>query len=421
MTRRRIAVVYGSGSSFDSGYDVEVTPPQQGNKPRVAHLISPPCDHNFFSNEVAWDAASRYPSIELFIQKYFQVSFEQPCDLGLEEVWSAVDLNHKHIRLETYRWEGETSLYLRERINRLHEDIDPQDTNPALRHSANNPIGGNEFKFFGDCGRHLRHLIYRIYGKPKLRDGAKDNFAELHKYLINQECDIEYVTFNYDSCLERSLKRSNYDFGYLSDLETPSAGLFRRDFPHILKMHGSLTWKHRWSAVQPIELSQTFQPWDQRGDDLNFLAVKPDYTVVGYLQPAVIPPTWLKQDINDDARAENRLSQLILHQWRSALLAFQLADGIIVVGYSFPLTDFHAQRLFRLAAMLRDDATHLPLLYCTGEEPEKAGTHLSFVPDGKLKVEAVQGFSHLLEGTALEDWITQIRSKPTGARISAIH
>ena len=222
-----------------------------------------------------------------------------------------------------------------------------------MKDPGNNPLGGNEFKFFGDCGRHLRHLVYRVYGSPVLKQETKDNFGDLHRFLSGQDFDVEYITFNYDSCLERSLKRSGFEFDYLPDEISPSGALFRPKFSHVLKLHGSLTWTHRWSAVQQITLDPTFAPWDSRGDSLNSIAVKPDYNRVGYFQPAIIPPTWFKQQINDTVYAEERLSQRIFHQWRAALLALQLADAVVVVGYSFPDADFHVHRLFRLVAMLR--------------------------------------------------------------------
>jgi len=91
-------------------------------------------------------------------------------------------------------------------------------------------------------------------------------------------------------------------------------------------------------------------------------------------QPAIIPPTIFKQEINDDSRIEHNLTQTILQQWRTAITMLELADKIIFVGYSFPISDFHAKRIFQIANMIRRIETNkdvTDILYCVGPSTER--------------------------------------------------
>lgn len=391
----RLAVVYGSGASLDSGYRCKVTPPKRYGQPDdPVWLESPPIDRSFFADRTVWDLALRYPSVSCFIERYFgqrEAGFSGP--LGLEQVWSSVDLNHKHIRLETYDWISETNEYIQKNhfnVSNLAEDMDYLDLEPENR----------RFKFFGDCGRHLRCLIYRIYGEPELKSGARDNFLCFHEKLTSiRGVSVEYLTFNYDAFLEQSLSRGQKQFDYLADAESPSGRMFQRPgLVHILKLHGSLTWIHRQSDVRPIIYPNAF-----RGDPREFQAVRPRYEVDGALEePEIIPPTWAKQDINDDLHARHGLARAILHQWRAALEVLKLANAVIIVGYSLPRVDFHVERLFRLALVQRDHSSPLGILHCTkptnSDETGEEERFFQSLPAGWVKrVSFPNGFSRLCD------------------------
>ncbi len=91
-------------------------------------------------------------------------------------------------------------------------------------------------------------------------------------------------------------------------------------------------------------------------------------------QPAIIPPTIFKQEINDDSRIEHNLTQTILQQWRTAISMLEWADKIIFVGYSFPISDFHSKRIFQIANMIRRiefKKQVADILYCVGPSNDK--------------------------------------------------
>lgn len=412
-----IAVVYGAGASHDSGYKVLIDPTHihnPGSSP--VPPINPPLDCNFFGQDLVKRVAERFPSIPLFIKSYFRFpdGVNDPgCDLGLEEVWSAVDLNHKHIRLRTFDWEAVNQEYAREVAEEWLDIIDTADNpmSPGAR-------GATEYKLLGDCGRHLKQICYRIYGKPSL-NSERDHYWELHRLLTAQDVGhrVEYVTFNYDTCLERSLYAHDIRLQYVTDYDVPNVGFLLRDRVHVAKLHGSINWTFNALKVKPVEIPSI--RYGQQRDESAFWAVEPQYPTrmnrqARIREPLIIPPTWFKNEINDDARAEERITQLILHQWRVALDMLRRADLVIVVGYSFPPTDFHVQRLFRLAVMSRSNTNPLKFLYCikanNEEEERRAEERVSFLKIDRENVRVeFNGFGNLCLEENLKNHLQALR------------
>lgn len=330
---KNIVVLYGSGASYDSGYQVgSPSPRAKGATPDSKGMIKPPMDRDFFGKTLKiW---KRYYSLQLFIKTYF--GYED--NLSLEEVWSAVDLNLKHIRLKTYDWREETAKYLKH-FPKRRKYFDIRAT-----------------EFLGDCGRDLHQLIYRIYAFPKKT--KKDNYGKLHKLLNAKKANIEYITFNYDCILEESLKSAKIDFGYVSPV-TDMQRAFQPNYSHVLKLHGSLSWRHR--------ISEQFHPFTIPSSDDPIMPVPPDYKK--NIEPAIIPPTWAKGDINNPEDAsQSRLGQLVLYQWRYAFEVIKKADAIMVIGYSFPRTDLHTTRLLRLGIAKKRIRKPMPIAWCGGRD-----------------------------------------------------
>ena len=397
---REIAIVYGAGATHGSGYQMRVKP--RSNDP--PQLIKPPLNSKFFKEAIIKSTVA-FESVRFFVEKYFDISdgTNNPnCDLDLEEVCSAVDLNLKHIGLGTYDWKSVTDDYLRNHV-RL-EDLDWEDmvddpTSPGRKKPT-------ERKFLGDCSRDLKRLCHRIYGDPQLCGGSQnsgDHYSRLHSLLTEMGYKVEYITFNYDTCLERSLYAHDVPIQYVTDYGIPNVGFIQKGV-HVAKLHGSLNWKLSKSLVKPLAVPTI--PYL----DGAFWAEEPKYPSrsqpgVDVTEPLIIPPTWFKNEINDDSRAENRVTQLVLHQWRVALEILRRADLIIVVGYSFPVTDFHVQRLFRLALMGRANTDSLRILYCTmanSDDEAKRGLSFLRISDDKLVVE-IGGFSVLCQQNCLQE------------------
>lgn len=396
---REIAVVYGAGASHDSGYQMRIDREYIRNASSSVS-ISPPLDRNFFGQDTIKRMTEQFQSIRFFVEQYFAIPYgtnNTDCRLGLEEVWSAVDLNRRHLTLGTYDWENSSQEYLK-LVRRGDLDWVDMEDNPT----APGDKKPTKRKFLGDCGRDLKRLCHRVYGQPELQIGSQDRYAQLHSLLRGMGYKVEYVTFNYDTCLEKSLHAANVAFHYVTDYGIPNAGFVQADV-HVAKLHGSLNWTWNDSSVKPMRVPSS--PYM----DGDFWAIKPRYPSRSTLEaaieePLIIAPTWFKNEINDDSRVEDRVTQLILHQWRVALEVLRRADLVIVVGYSFPVTDFHVQRLFRLALMSRANADPLKLLYCCGaDDKEEAKRPLAFlnIGDDKLMVE-INGFSALCQQACLQ-------------------
>jgi hypothetical protein len=156
----------------------------------------------------------------------------------------------------------------------------------------------------------------------------------------------------------------------------------------IVKLHGSLSWAEiRNGAIYKI-IYNAF-PYSKESQ------VEPNYEGdKNWRQPAIIPPTIMKQEINDDSRLEHDLTKTILQQWRSAITLLTEADLIIIVGYSFPLADHHVDRLFRISNLIKKRNTgNSPIvLYCCGPED---------IIEDKLKV------MHDLYGVDSEIFVTR--------------
>jgi len=340
-----IVVIYGSGASYDSRYKVRIP----GNEKHESPLM----DQGFLGNNSILkllESHKYYP-----IRKFIEFYFEGRDNIGLEELWSAVDLNHKHITLDTYDWHTETF------DNYLHY-VDsysiPYRTMDCAYDIETGAGSYNKYKFLGDCGRNLKELIYESLSEFILEQ-QPSNYLVLHNKIIESNNLLGYVTFNYDLMLEDSLGRLGINtLRYVNVNEDITSSNFLGGANVILiKLHGSLNWEFVPTGRQVIFKSNAIQPKYIENNN--------------YIEPAIIPPTLFKQEINDDSRVTHPLTQTILSQWKAAIRLITEADKLLFVGYSFPLTDFHVRRVFQIAMMhKRAKKQNIKILYCGGGEAD---------------------------------------------------
>lgn len=329
----KCVVIYGSGASYASGYKVNISS-DESNK-----IEMPLLDRGFFKNKSVKNLiSSKYPAINKFIEFYF----DEQKDIGLEEVWAAVDINSKHIKLGTYDWSEENKQYQLEFPDRYPFD----DTTSDLM----------KYKFLGDCGRDLRNVIYDTFSNFIL-DNSFNNYLKLHSYLKKQTKFLGYITFNYDLILEDAIEKNNDQIFYIdSKKDMNNIGIINGKYL-IIKLHGSLNWKFEFDRIfmlGNIEIKKE--------------AIRPDYSKTYYVQPAIIPPTIFKQEINLDIGPKDQISRILIYQWKAAIRLLLEADKIIFIGYSFPPTDFHVERIFRIAMMYRKSKSKkTSILYCGGK------------------------------------------------------
>jgi hypothetical protein len=151
------------------------------------------------------------------------------------------------------------------------------------------------------------------------------------------------ITFNYDSCVERTLltcgKWSPKDgFGFPVDLVGKNADRLRESDIKILHLHGCTGW-YKTRAFHPgrtISLSRAFL------EGLDLVGVV-DSRLSEYPtdeQDILMHPTYLKT-YELDGNADTSLIEI----WRLAADALSHADNVFVIGYSLPEADSAALAL----------------------------------------------------------------------------
>lgn len=405
----KIVIVYGSGASYDSGFKISY-PGEAGGMCDYP----PPTDRGFFNHDgvkLVYGKEDEYFAIKKF--REWLLPFKN--NISLEELWTAVDLNHKHVALNTYEWDKENEQY-RQQCIAHHQSPYPFSDIIATGMTFQGGIGGqsgtmeglihNKFKFLGDCGRDLKKLIDRTLSGLNLANTQESNYEKLHKLILENGHSIAgHITFNYDLTLEEALKRLNLKPRYLAVNDDVDNPYFINSFSQealVLKLHGSLSWK--------IEA---------RCNDIEFYghSISPMYptnsiSANGFTEPAIVPPTLFKQEINDDTRADQPITRLLINQWRGAIRILEEADKIIIIGYSFPVTDFHSHRIFQIPSMVRRNRkVDQKVLVCLGQklsnedERKKKQLIADFL---QMKVESVEidyKFSQMVNGLKLDAFL----------------
>jgi NAD-dependent SIR2 family protein deacetylase len=166
---------------------------------------------------------------------------------------------------------------------------------------------------------------------------AKPNAAHeaIAKYArANKSTSI--VTTNYDCCMDLALGTEGRDFSYLIDFTNKgsSAGP-SHDKSSLIKLHGSLNWFYcdTCQQVHQIDIKKTVK---------EYLADQGCYSVIavcrecgGQRRGLLVPPLAMKFDIAPP------LTPLV----ERAQEAFNAADVIIAVGFSFADPDLYISRM----------------------------------------------------------------------------
>jgi len=380
---RDVVIVYGSGASYGSGYKVTIRETTKGTP--LATALPPPTDKDFFTVIPDTLLQAQYKALWSFMSFYYP----EPIKLNLEEVWTELDLNFKHITLGTYDWTDESSSYINTANPYPSMEASGFYTKPGVLDTTPHYP---KTKFLGDCGRDFRKLIYNVFSCFEVSN--TNYFRDLHEAV--KDSLLGYLTFNYDCYLEHSLAEES--FKYIPDnLDTSSLeDLIEGGIP-IIKLHGSLSWLHR-CGCQRIEFKAP--PFNTN------VQVEPIYTNnLDWSEPAIIPPTFYKQEINDDSRRGIPLTETILQQWRAALSILKNVEKIIFVGYSFPASDFHSKRLFQLSRM--HSKKPIKILDCIGpydDENEKRRFLMGIFGPG-VDIQFVRLFDGLINSDKLKHFL----------------
>lgn len=213
------------------------------------------------------------------------------------------------------------------------------------------------------CAEELRfaagHLKRNLLSAISFARKSLSNEIVLRKFAAhclseNATC----VTFNYDDLLDEHLYNASlpiseggeppicwnptYGYGFVCQ---PSETYVRqtyeesfRVFPWLLKLHGSVNWFAIRGTPQPYGVDSIKHHEDWWSHPLG--KIRPEgLQLYLEIEPFIVPPVLGKSQLSD-----NRLLELI---WWKAHWNLQMADKVVFIGYSLPVTDIAAKFLFR--------------------------------------------------------------------------
>jgi hypothetical protein len=191
------------------------------------------------------------------------------------------------------------------------------------------------------CGQSAEALVDLIWHLLALR--CEGQHCERLQYLFySLRANDNVVTFNWDSIADHTLEIAGKDqyrnyLKLMSDPKTPASYFTERGV--LLKLHGSLNW---------LTCKKHSCPASRRP----YIARKPDGTIMDHqmglyrcpacggkeVRPYIVPPASNKA-ISDD--------RFLRSLWMLALDKLYDVGHLVFIGYSLPVTDSHAEWLFR--------------------------------------------------------------------------
>jgi hypothetical protein len=183
-------------------------------------------------------------------------------------------------------------------------------------------------------------------------EGQKGAECAYHAKLVESlKPKDEIISFNYDCLIDETLKRStgqiwNARCGYGFNLGRGGANLSGDEYwmPEspasksnsikLYKLHGSLHFHQEKRDQEKVKLKQ-----------------RPYTTQFGNLRFTIIPP-------ESNKRYEEGIFKRL---WYQAGQALHRASALVVIGYSFPISDLHATALFRVSTK-RDELKSLVIV-----------------------------------------------------------
>jgi len=291
-----------------------------------------------------------------------------------------------------------------------------------------------------------RHLCFKAYTEliflfsSVINEIQNGPVSKAHINLVDQlKMEDVIITFNWDTLVDRALytkKEWNCFTGYhvtpfavYQDQWNIDEGEARQsDAPLLLKLHGSTNWLtsapivegNKWQSIQELSnnnfcifqnATKPYPTYDGRymkgyqefsygyypvnlplkgvglpdGYFLSRGILRTGYNPKGEAEdigltsiPLIIPPVKNKN--------YDYFGSLFDDLWDKALESITNADEIIIIGYSFPETDYKSDRLFRTAFSKRSNMPHIVII---DPNPERVAERfrLNFgIPDSHLKV-----------------------------------
>ncbi len=253
-------------------------------------------------------------------------------DIRLEAFWNEIDENYNSPKIVLHSTEIDEWFDV---LNNLSDKEQKArgDYYYYWAHVHKVEVARSPYEYlFMFAGWELRKLVAEKYGvTPDLK--TKSNYENLTKKILEiseKEFPI-YISFNYDTLLEQSL--SDYHYFGLQDCSK------REDVTNIIKPHGSVNWLHIvgesiTAQRDPIQIQKTgYNAFDGKFRQ---------HSIVGLVSNKIEFDRKKQENTEVLSLYANRLLPLITEVVREA-------EKLVIVGYSFPITDVHVWHALRVA------------------------------------------------------------------------
>lgn len=310
--------IFGAGATIGSGYYLDGDPSRK-----------PPGNENFFE-ALDPDYRNKVGAL-LAVCNALNINIQE---ISLEMLWNYVYITRKHVEED-----------LMSIVPRLGDFGTKQLLGQYPGEVLSDDGISLDEKLLRLAEIDLIYLVWCTLRRLKRLKSGEDNYKRLflETGLIAEENGLRkqfaVVNFNYDLCLEESLKELNDSLYYPN-----FGGKYKKNHIPILKPHGSLNWKHgRDGHVRPTDTYAMMQ-------ESEFIAKQPQLLPDAWknYMPMIIPPTVFKEELYFPSGQE-RVRRHFTELWKQAYQLLCDASCLAIIGYSFPEADPHARWLLKAA------------------------------------------------------------------------
>ncbi|MBI5136091.1 MAG: SRPBCC domain-containing protein [Nitrospirae bacterium] len=313
-----------------------------------------PGDRGFFHNGFVQEQlrGGQFPALDIMLDPFRRMYGDALTGASLEEVWTYLEFSGRGMYGPLVDLGREREDWL-ERIRNAEGRGDDHVLTRRFRTDRTIPTP-TDIDLQLLAGWDLRNLLSAVYG------GAleiPDNEINVHKRLIDSfklpdDEALTFISLNYDTVLERELKRADLDWHYRRIRTEVSR---KETSIRVLKPHGSLNWQ--FNGNRPLVNVAT----DYLLEPVPNISADDDE----FQQAMIVPPTQLKQEINFQQTQKPPVVALFSDIWWDMADALEKASSVFIIGYSFPATDHHLRTLFLQVNRRRNYRNYDKVFCCT--------------------------------------------------------
>jgi len=232
----------------------------------------------------------------------------------------------------------------------------------------------------------LEEALASLDGRSQQEPFDCTNHKEFVKNILRKSDNI--ISFNYDCMLDYALKKYgegkwNPQFGYGFKLNPKSSNLKNYDkwkpsgdtvrkveTTHLYKLHGSLHFLIENPEEDMSEITLKERPYTKQKGSQRF---------------TIIPPEWHKKYDRG----------VFANLWKRGGDAIASAEHIVIIGYSFPLSDLHSSSLF-LTSIKQDNLKSLIVVNPDREARRRSRTILQRGLSSRTRVISIDTFDEFI-------------------------